>query len=455
MSKRCVLRCCTACLIVTSPVVHAQVIERVNVASSGAEADLGGGLPQSKRVASADGRFVVFASDSGGLVEDDFNGQRDVFLRDRTLGTTIRVSVNKDNGGDAWGRSDFPAISNSGRFIVFESDAGDLVDGDENGLRDIFVWDRVEGSATRVSVAADGGDPEGESESSSISADGRFVAFSSTATNLVSETVNSNRDVYFYDRLLTQTTLVSRRPGGVPTEGVSSHPVISADGRHVAFASRDTGLVADDSNSSQDVFVCDLDSREIQRVSISTAGDEGSPGNGAPSISADGMVVAWWSRSTNLVEGDTNGADDILVRDRVAGTTTRVSVSSTGEQAEGSGSWHASISADGRFVAFCSDAHNLVDDDTGLAGGVFSHDRLTGLTRRHSVTMSGEEAWDYSRRPSLTPDGAFMVFESGASNFVPDDTNATQDVFIAWGPAMVWCDGFESGELEGWSSATN
>jgi Tol biopolymer transport system component len=439
----------------TSPIVHAQVMERLSVDSEGSEAALGATVSFPDRAVDASGRFVVFASESDDLVAEDGNDASDVFLRDRLLGTTVRVSVNTDDGGDASGASAYPCISDNGRYIAFGSVAGDLVDGDGNGLEDVFVWDRVAGTMTRVSVAADGGDPDGASNYPSLSAEGHRMAFGSYATNLVGTGANSNADVYVRDFSLETTVKVTVRQDGTLTESNSWLPSLSADGLHVSFTSADNGLVADDVVSPQDVFVCDLESGTIERVSITTSGGEGTGRNGDSAISADGTVVAWWSRTTDLVAGDTNGVDDILVRDRVAGTTTRVSVSSAGEQAEGGGSWHASISDDGRFVAFCSGAHNLVDDDSGLAGGVFSHDRLTGVTRRHSVTMSGEEAWDYSRRPSLTPDGAFMVFESGASNFVPDDTNAAQDVFIAWGPAMVWCDGFESGELAGWSSATN
>jgi Tol biopolymer transport system component len=248
---------------------------------------------------------------------------------------------------------------------------------------------------------------------------------------------NTNGDIYLYDRALDRMTKVTVRDDGTLTELNSWLPAISADGRHVAFVSGDGGLVEDDVLSPQDVFVYDLDSDTMERVSIATDGTEGTGRNGPPSLSADGSVVAWWSRATELVPDDTNGQDDIFVRDRQAGTTTRINVSSAGEQAEGGGSWHASISDDGRFVAFCSDAKNLVSDDSGIAGGVFSHDRLTGVTRRHSETLTGGEATAYSRRPTLTPDGAYVVFESGAPNLVDGDTNATQDVFIAWGPDML------------------
>jgi Tol biopolymer transport system component len=301
-------------------------------------------------------------------------------------------------------------------------------------------------------VASGGGDPNGTSNRPSISYDGRYLTYSSQATNLVPEGANVNVDIYVFDAFLEETTKVSVRPGGVWTDLNSWQPVISADGRHVAFTSGDGGLVPGDVNSPQDIFVCDLDTGVIERVSVSTAGGEGTDRNGVASISQDGSVVAWWSRATELVAGDSNGQDDIFVRDRTAGTTTRVNVSSAGEQPTGGGSWHVSISDDGRFVAYTSSATNLVDGDVNGAGDIFSYDRLTGITRRHSVTMEGLEGLDYSNAASLSPDGAYVVFRSGASNLVDSDTNSAEDVFIAWGPATVFRDGFESGSLTIWSN---
>jgi Tol biopolymer transport system component len=431
--------------------VNGQVVERVSVDSQETQADFGGTIPLSKRVSDAEARYIVFASDSDDLVADDLNGQRDVFLRDRVLGTTVRISVNKDTGGDANGESDNPVISGSGRFISFASTADDLVEGDGNGLYDVFLYDRVGDEMTRVSQAWGGGDANGESNRPSISYDGRYLTYSSTATNLVAAGANTNVDIYVFDAFLSATTKVSVRPGGVWTENNSWQPVISADGRHVAFTSGDDGLVAGDHISPQDIFVCDLDTGTIERVSVSTAGGEGTDRNGVASISSDGSVLAWWSRATELVDDDTNGEDDIFVRDRTAGTTTRVNVSTAGAQSAGGGAWHVSISDDGRFVAYTSDASNLVDDDTNGEGDIFSYDRSTGITRRHSVTMAGVEGLAYSNAASLSPDGAFVIFRSGAANLVENDTNLAEDVFIAWGPATVFRDGFEDGSLIVWS----
>jgi Tol biopolymer transport system component len=277
------------------------------------------------------------------------------------------------------------------------------------------------------------------------------VAFTSNATNLVSEGANTNADTYVRDLFLGETTKATYRPGGVLTESNSWRPVISADGRHVVYTSADDGLVPGDLISPQDVFVTDLDTGVIERVSISSTGGEGTARNGAAAVSADGRIVVFWSRATELVAGDTNGQDDIFVRDRDAGTTTRVNLSPGGDEASGGGSWHVTISDDGRFVAYTSDATNLVDGDANGEGDVFSFDRETGISRLHSLTMSGDQGLAYSNAPALTPDGRFVVFRSGAANFVTDDTNLAEDVFVAWGPATVCVDGFETGDLVVWN----
>ena len=449
----------SAFVVVTAGVlanpVSAQVIERISVDSNENQGTGASWVPQSTRVVSTDGRFVVFSSDADDLVANDTNGVSDVFLRDRLLGTTVRISVNKDDGGDASGPSDTPSINSTGRFIAFASLAGDLVEGDNNVYLDVYVYDRIADVMTRASVAATGGEPNGDSKDPFLSGDGRYVSFSSSATNLVPEGANTNVDIYVRDLFLEETTKVSVRPGGVFTEANSWNPAISADGRHVAFTSGDDGLVPDDVTGPQDVFVRNLDTWAIERVSVSTAGDESNARNGVAAISADGGVVAWWSRADNLVDGDSNGQDDIFVRDRVAGTTNRVNISSEGEQAIGGGSWHVTITDDGRFVVFLSDAGNLVDDDLNGFGDVFSHDRETGIIRRHSLTPSGVGGDNYSRCPSVTPDGKYIAFESLASDFVADDDNLAQDAFLAWGPVVVLVDGFESGDTTRWSAAVS
>lgn len=432
-----------AMTMVLPAVVMAQVFERISLDNNKNQANGDSTIPHSTRLVSADGRFVVYSSDATNLVKNDNNGVSDVFLRDRKLDTTIRISVNKDDGGDASGESHTPSISSGGRFIAFASRAGDLVEGDENALLDVYVYDRIASQMIRTSVAATGSEPDGDSKDPYISADGRYVTFSSSATNLVAEGANINVDIYVRDLSQGVTSKVSVRPSGVFTELNSWNPAISADGRHVVFTSGDNGLVTGDIEGPQDIFVRDLDTWAIERVSVSTAGVESNERNGVAVINADGSVVAWWSRADNLVEGDDNGLDDIFVRDRVAGTTTRINVSSAGEQASGGGSYHVSITDSGDFVVFLSDADNLVENDINGYGDIFSHDRRNGITRRHSLTPVGTGGNNYSRRPSVSSNGKYIAFESLASDFVADDDNLVQDVFLAWGPEVMFADGFE------------
>src|SRR5262249_33256553 len=190
---------------------------------------------------------------------------------------------------------------------------------------------------------------------------------------------NKKQDVFVHDRQTGETTRVSISTGGVEADRDSGAPSISADGRFGAFESRATTLVADDTNKKQDVFVHDRQTGETTRVSISSAGVEGDGDSGAPSISADGRFVAFESRATNLVVGDTNKKQHVYVHDRQTGETTRMSISTEGLEADRN-SGAPSISADGRLVVFESKATNLVAGDANKKQDVFVHDRQTGET---------------------------------------------------------------------------
>ena len=199
-------------------------------------------------------------------------------------------------------------------------------------------------------------------------------------------------------------------------------PTLAADGRFVAFGSDATNLVTGDTNAVSDAFVYDRVTGTTERVSVSSAGAEANGTSFAPAISADGRFVAFPSEATNLVPGDTNGVTDVFVRDRLTGTTERVSVSSAGAEANGT-SFAPAISADGRFVAFPSEATNLVPGDTNGATDVFVRDRLTATTDRVSVDSAGAQANDRSDFPAISADGSVVAFVSTATNLVPDDTN--------------------------------
>jgi Tol biopolymer transport system component len=246
----------------------------------------------------------------------------------------------------------------------------------------------------RLSVDSGGVQGNGNSYSPSTSIDGRYVAFHSHASNLVPGDTNGFYDVFVHDRITGATERVSVSTAGVQGNGDSSYgytPSISSDGRYVAFSSLATNLVSGDTNTFSDVFVRDRQNGTTERVSLDSGGAEGNGDSVAPVISGDGRYVAFESFASNLVAGDTNGTWDVFVRDRLAGTTERASVDSSAAEANGQSHWPA-ISSDGRYVAFQSYASNLVAGDTNGFADVFVHDRLNGMTERASVYTAGAQA---------------------------------------------------------------
>jgi Tol biopolymer transport system component len=377
---------------------------------------------------SADGRFAAFYSDASNLVAGDSNRARDVFVRDVQTGETSRVSV--DNGGAEANEDSFePAISADGRFVAFSSAATNLVAGDSNDANDVFVRDRQENTTTRVSLAPGGANANGGSDSPSISGDGRLVAFTSAATNLVDGDTNDQRDAFVFDRQTGVTTRASLSSTGEQPILDSFTPELSADGRFLVFTSFAANLVSPDDNEGSDVFVRDLQANTTTRVSEYPGGFLVDGDSQRPSISADGRYIAFDSDAWNLVWGDTNDAFDVFVHDRQTGAMNRVSVDDSGLQSDGS-SFRPALSGDGRYVAYYSEAANLVSGDTNGAADVILFDRRSGATRRVSVAGGGGEANGDSERPALSASGRLVIFESDASNLVSGDTNEFTDVFV-------------------------
>jgi Tol biopolymer transport system component len=392
--------------------------------AAGAQGNAASGNP----AISADGRYVTFESAATNLVAGDTNSMYDIFVRDRTAGVTSRVSKNSA-GEEGTLVSYQPSISEDGRYVAFHSYANNLVTGDTNGAPDIFVRDRQTGTTTLVSKSSAGVEGDTASFNPSISADGRYVAFRSVASNLVAGDTNGFEDVFVRDRQTGTTWLISKSSAGVQGEGVSQYPSISADGRYVAFDSAATNLVAGDTNGVNDIFVRDRQTGTTTLVSKDSAGVQGEGTSYRASISAEGRYVAFHSAATNLVSGDTNGVNDIFVRDRQTGTTTRVSKDSAGMQGDDD-SFDPAISAEGRYVTFYSGATDLVSDDTNTATDIFVRDRQTGTTTRVSKNSAGGEVDGSSWAPAISADGRYVTFYSGATNLVAGDTNSNQDVFV-------------------------
>ena len=377
---------------------------RVSVANGGAQPDEDSYDPSM----SADGRYVAYWSFAGNLVPGD--GATDVVLHDNQTGQTSAVSVDS-NGTPLDCNSYNPSVSADGRYVAFTSCAWNLP-------FTVYVYDRHTG----ILEGADRGTQP------SISADGRYVAYHSI------DNPDFQFRVFVKDLLSQTSTQLSISTVGGQPDGDSILPAISANGRYVAFCSHATNLIDQDTNGVEDVFVYDLQTDDITRVSVHSNGTEANGGSCTPSISGDGRYVAFYSAAINLTSNDTNGVDDVFVHDLQTGTTSRISVSNSGIQGN-LASDQAHISASGRYVSFRSQATNLVANDTNGVADILMYDRQTGNLKRVSVDSNGAQGNGdspsaYSSVSELSSDGKYLAFSSDATNLVIGDTNSNTDVFV-------------------------
>ena len=405
------------------------VTQRVSVDSNGVEGNDSSGFLSGSAI-SADGRFVAFDSNATNLIPGG-NLPFNIFVHDRQTGTTEIVSVSS-SGRQGEGLSSFPDISADGRFVAFDSDAANLVRGDRNDITDVFRHDRATGETVLVSVSSDEQQGGASSHAPAISADGRFVVFHANFP-LVPEDTNENTDVYVRDVQSGTTALVSVALDGTAGNGTSFIQDISGDGRFVAFVSSATNLILNDVQDTEaNVYVRDLVTGTTELVSVGSDGTRANVGFfDIPSISADGRFVAF-STFDSLVPEDTLPFSlDIYLRDRQTGTTELISVNS--DEVAGDGRHEApSVSADGSFVAFQSDSGNFAPEQGGFFPDedIFVRDRQAGLTVRVSESSSGEEGNARSLGPAISGDGLVTAFTSDASNLVPNDTNFVTDIFV-------------------------
>lgn len=374
---------------------------------------------------SADGQIIAFQSAAPDLVSNDTNGRRDILLRNMLLGQTELISVTTA-GLQADGDSMTPAISADGNLVVFSSIAAEFVAGDINQTWDIVLRDRAAGTSQVLSMA-NGLVGNGYSWTPAISADGAFVAFESGASNFVHD-LNEQPDIFVVEVATGAIERVSLSSTGDEGDGPSRLPSLSADGRFVAFESEAKTLVANDNNDKRDIFVHDRQTGETTRISASGPGGEGNDHSSCPSISADGRYVAYESLANNLVAGDSNGVSDIFVYDRVLDQTKRVSVATGGVQVENYNKF-AVISADARFVMFQSASFDIAPDTVNGFLDVHVHDRSTGVTERVSSNDFGVESNGWSGTPAINEDGRYLCFFSYGDNLEPGDSNDVADVF--------------------------
>ena len=409
-------------------------------------------------VISRDGQFVVFVSDASNLVAGDTNGASDLFLWERSQPNTLTL-ISKINSGTTSGNqaSLNPIISGNGQYVAFTSLATNLVSGDSNAKQDVFVWERSTKTTTLVSHAnGSTNSSNGTSENASISDDGQMITFTSDGTNLIATPTAAQKQVFFWDRKATPLSLIGQDSAGAIANAESDNAVISGDGRYVAFTSSASNLFGNDTNAAQDVFIRDLVKNTTTAVSVDSAGaygtvTGGAPGSGAfassPVISSYGgkVYVAFTSTFNTLVATDTNTAQDVFVReidinDSTKSRTILVSVNNngtdsgtgtgTGGSFGGTGSFSPLLSQDGRFLAFVSYSNNLVASDTNGAQDIFVRDLLLNNTTLISKSSAGTDSGKgTSDVPVISSSGSYIAFVSNAGDLVGGDFNGKFDVF--------------------------
>ncbi len=391
---------------------HDKPITRLSIDSTGHEAD----GPSCQPAISADGRFVAFTSTSSNLVPGLSGTMCHILVHDRTTGAATLASVSTA-GQEAGANSLHPSISDNGRFVAFASFAANLVDDDTNEASDIFIHDCHTGETSRISVDSRGNEGGDHSSLPAISADGRFVAFSSDASNLVPGDTNSRRDIFIHDRHTGDVEMVSVDSAGHPGNSHSYAPDISSDGRFVVFYSHADNLAPGDSNRVTDIFVRDRQNHTTKRCSVDSNGVEADGYSLEPGISGDGRYIVFSSLAQNLVPGDDNRLRDIFLHHRVNGKTIRISnnANEAGSQAR---CLRPNISADSRFVTYIRGFSQIV-----------IHDRSDGSTA--SLTgpdTSSRESW-VAGDSAISAGGEIVVFSSTTPTLVANDSNHQRDIF--------------------------
>jgi Tol biopolymer transport system component len=377
---------------------------------------------------SADGRFVAFRSDATNLVDGATTTRDRIYVKDLETGEIALASAD-EAGAEADAQSFEPSLSADGRYVAFRSDATNLVDGVDTARSRIYVKDLVTGEIVLASTDEAGVDANAGSYEPRLSADGRYVAFSSWATNLVDGVTSTRERIYVKDLEMGGIALASTDAAGVVANSESSDASLSADGRYVAFSSRATNLVDGAATTRDRIYVKDLETGEIALASTDEAGADANDRSQEPSLSADGRYVAFRSDATNLVDGAITTQWRIYVKDLATGEIALASSDEAGTDAEAHG-YEPSLSADGRYVAFRSGATNLVDGATTTRDRIYVKDLETGEIALTSTDEAGADARDNSFDPSLSADGRYVAFSSWATNLVDGASTSRERIYV-------------------------
>ena len=424
------------------PTNQPEVVQRVSTDATGAQAN----DDSFGQIWSPDGAQVAFASDASNLVSGDTNGTSDVFVKTLATGAVQRVST--DASGTQTNEGSLGSFglawSPDGTRIAFASFASNLVPADTNGDVDLFVKTLATGAVQRITTDANGAQanpswpgPEWFLDTPVWSPDGTRVAFSSWASNLVPGDTNDRLDVFVKTLATGAIQRVSTDAASAQANHGSYTPVWSPDGTRIAFTSDATNLVVGDTNAKSDVFVKTLAGGAIQRVSTDAAGGQAQGHSDSAAWSPDSSRLAFESRASNLVPGDTNDTRDVFVKTLATGAIQRVSTDAAGAQASDSSdadrygpSTGPAWSPDGTRIAFSSWASNLVPGDNNDRLDVFVKTLATAAIQRVSTDAAGAQANDGSWSPVWSPDSTRIAFQSNASNLVPEDNNNSLDVFV-------------------------
>lgn len=338
--------------------------------------------------------------------------------------------ISKNTGGAIGNDQSYqPDVSSDGRYVTFASDATNLVSNDSNGWADIFVYDRQENTFEIVSLQSDGDASNNNSYEPAISGDGRWVVFCSFANNLVGGDDNNRPDTFLYDRENNQIRRLSDAPNGDDGNGNScGESTINSNGQIVVFISDATNLVISDTNNVRDVFIYNRNDDTVKRITAEN-GQQGAASSDAPSISDDGRYIAFQSDAANFVNGDDNNQKDIFVYDRSENDMERVSQRQDGTD-NPVGSFYPAISGDGRFVVFQSGDSNLVADDNNGKTDVFLHVRDGNAIERISLESDGGQANDDSTQASISTDGRYVTFTSAATDLDDNRLVNITNIFV-------------------------
>lgn len=381
---------------------------------------------------SQDGRFVAFSTTSADIVSGDTNGKVDVFVRDRKLNSVVRATVSSEGDQLSGGYSGY-TMSANGRFIVFGY-LGNVTSDGSNSNYQLYIRDLVDNTTKLVTRSLTGGlsNANAAAEHMDISADGRYVVFPSLASNLTASDLNGKRDIFVRDMKTDTTTLLSKNSSGQSANGDSYIASISCDGSYVAFSSVATDIVSGDTNGSMDLFLVDrISGGNVMNITLN--GDQGA--SSQSDISCNGERLILQSDSTNLVADDTNSKNDIFAYSIIDNEFQRVNVDSTGAQSSGPNHGPqiiagGSLNFSGRYVVFREHSSSLVAGDTNGVPDIFIRDLVDHTTQIISKRSLSSQTTASSIQPSISLDGREVTFISSDNGLVSGDTGG-MDVFIA------------------------